>query len=895
MTSCPAPQESNSNHLFALKHNIHVLGEILGKVIIEQTSESVFNLIEKIRELSKRTRLPEDTEAEHELFNLIHHLEDEELRLLARAFGQFLNLVNIAESTEHARLIREKDNHPAYEDEIIPGSPETLFPHLLQEAGITPQELFEQVCALKISLVLTAHPTEVKRRTLIRQYHQVAALLDTQDRTILTTNERTSIVNQLHQLITAIWQTDEIRRFRPTPQNEAKFGFAMIEKILWRAIPSYMRRLDSVLFKHTGHHLPHDLTPIKIGMWMGGDRDGNPNVTAQVTEDVLLLGRWMSADLFMKDIEELIQSLSMQQCNAKLREMVGETHEPYRVFLRSLRDQLNNTRNYCEALLKKQPYDTSLSIMTDLEQLLSPLELCRQSLLDCRGRAIATAQLQDTIARAHIFGLNLAKLDIRQESTEHSTALSQLTNYLGLGHYEDWTEEEKIDFCLTELQNPRPLLPAHLKFEGLAQEVMDTFRVIAKSHPDHLGCYVISMTRSASDILEVMLLQKISDVQDPMPVVPLFETLDDLNNATHIMRSLFENKIYCDLIDYEQEIMIGYSDSGKDAGKLAASWAQYSAQAALSELAEKYNIQLTFFHGRGGSVGRGGGPVRDALLSQPPGSVNGRMRVTEQGEVIEQKFGMPVLARHNLMLYTTSVLEATLLPPPKPKSEWATLMSQMGETSCQAYRSIVKDQADFVKYFREVTPEPELGRLLIGSRPAKRRSSGGVESLRAIPWMFAWTQTRLILPAWLGVGEALQEAVNQNQLETLRDMLTQWPFFFSLLDLLHMVLVKADSRIASLYDQVLAPEELKTYGEKLRGKLIHTREILDQVIGNSAESEKMSKLRHGLFLRNAYVNPINMIQIEVLKRIKTYGDNPALSDALLLSLTGISAGMKNTG
>jgi len=881
-----------------LKNNVHLLGELLGKVITEQSSSAAFDLIEKIRDLAKQTRAHENLAAQNELFNLIHQLKDEDLRLLARAFGQFLNLVNIAESTEAVRIIRDKDNNPP-PNSIIPGSPETLFPYLIQEMGVTKEELFEQVCALDISLVLTAHPTEVKRRTIIRQHHKISALLETQDRTHLTTNERTSVINQIYELITSIWQTDEIRRLKPTPQNEAKWGFAVIEKSFWKAIPSYMRRLDSTLFKYTQKHLPHDLSPIRIGIWMGGDRDGNPNVTAKVTEEVLLLGQWMGADLFAKDIDELIQNLSMQTCNSKLRELINpiatETNEPYRVFLRILRDKLINTRNYCEAKLKNTFLNTSLPIIQNIEELLGPLELCRESLLECKGQSIAHAQLQDTITRAHVFGLNLAKLDIRQESTEHSATLTQLTEYLGLGPYDQWDEEEKIEFCLLELNNPRPLLPSHLKFEGIAQEVIDTFRVIAKTHPDHLGAYIISMTKSASDILEVMLLQKICDIEEPMPVVPLFETLDDLDNAPKIMQSLFELPLYSQAIHQRQEIMIGYSDSGKDAGKLAASWAQYKAQETLSALAEKFNITLTFFHGRGGSVGRGGGPVRDALLSQPPGSVNGRMRVTEQGEVIEQKFGMPALVRHNLMLYTTSVLEATLTPPPQPKLEWIQIMDQMSSTSCQAYREIVKEQAEFVRYFREVTPEQELGRLMIGSRPTKRRASGGVESLRAIPWMFAWTQTRLILPAWLGLGEALQEAINKNQISLVQNMLSTWPFFFSLLDSLHMVLAKTDSRIAGLYDKELAPPELKSYGQGLREKLAKTQKVLSQIIGDSAESQKMQELRHAVFLRNAYVNPINMIQIEVLKRIKTLGDTPELTDALVFSLTGISAGMKNTG
>jgi len=906
-------QNSHTAHLTHLKNNIHVLGEILGKVITEQSSQTDFELIEKIRELSKKTRAHENIPAEQELFNLIHGLKDTELCLLARAFGQFLNLTNLAESTELARSLRHRENlleNLLESGEILPGSPETLFPELLKKSGLSSKELFDQVCALKISLVLTAHPTEVKRRTLIRQYHKISELLESQDRTSLTSNEKKSIQNQLYQLITAIWQTDEIRRQRPTPQQEAKWGFAVIEKILWRAIPSYMRRLDSALFNHTGYHLPLDITPIRMGIWMGGDRDGNPNVTSKVTQDVLLLGRWMAADLFLKDTEELIQNLSMQNCNLKLRELLAQenkenkeirnTNEPYRVYLRPLRDLLVNTKNYCEAQLEAELNLNNLNyfnnpILTDLEQLLIPLENCRQSLLDCKGRAIAQGHLQDMITRAHVFGLNLAKLDIRQESIEHSTALSQITRALGMGEYDTWLEEEKIEFCIQELKNPRPLLPHGLKLEGLSQDVIETFKIIKNTHPDYLGSYIISMAKSASDILEVMLLQKICDVKEPMPVVPLFETLEDLENAPKIMRSLFESPAYCQRIKNHQEIMIGYSDSGKDAGKLAASWAQYQAQAALSELAERFGIELTFFHGRGGSAGRGGAPVRDALLSQPPGSVNGRMKITEQGEVIEQKFGMPILARHNLMLYTTSVLEATLLPPTQPKPEWIDIMNLMSEKSCEAYRAVVKEQSDFVRYFREVTPEPELGRLMIGSRPAKRKATGGVESLRAIPWMFAWTQTRLILPAWLGVGEGIQEAINQGYLDSLRQMLSQWPFFFSLIDLLHMVLTKVDAPIASLYDRELAPPELKSYGEGLRQKLFNTQKAIELLIIKTKESEKMDKFRETLFLRNTYVNPINLIQIEVLKRMKTLGDNPDLSEALMLSLTGISAGMKNTG
>lgn len=879
-----------------LKDNIKNLGDILGQVIEEQMGRECFNLVESIRQLSKEARDPDSTIDYTVLAYEIEQLNDGQLNLLSRAFGQFLNLANIAESLQEARDIRSRDCENCI-DFLAAGSPETLFPHLIHNENIQMGTLAEAIKKLSITLVLTAHPTEVKRRTLIDKYNRISRLLENQDRIQLTPNERVSVKNQLHSLITSIWLTDEIRRERPTPEREAKWGLAIIEKTLWQAIPSFMRRLDNAMKCHTFQDLPLHCTPIRISSWMGGDRDGNPNVTSDVTRRVLLLNQWMGVDLFIRDINVLIQNLSMQDTSSEFDDLagwLGETKEPYRVLLRECRERLTAKKaKLKEALDHNQSYiETSDTLSTD--DLLDTLYTCYNSLCWVDGEAIANAELKDTIMRAKVFGLSLVKLDIRQESSCHTDVIAAIFEQLNIADYQALTEDQRIKLLLQELNNPRPLLTPDLKLVGLSEEVLKTAQVIAESNPESLGSYIISMTQSASNILEVMLLQKICFVETPMPVVPLFETLDDLENAPAIMALLFSHETYLNKIDHYQEVMIGYSDSGKDAGKLAATWAQYVAQDKLSDIAKKHKVTLTFFHGRGGSAGRGGMPVRDALLSQPPGSINGRMRTTEQGEVIEQKFGLPVIARHNIMLYATSVLEATLCPPPAAKPEWIDLMNTMSTTSCQAYRDVVRHQKDFVRYFREVTPEQQLGRLMIGSRPAKRKQDGGIESLRAIPWMFAWTQTRLILPAWLGMAEALNEAIQNEHLPMLENMLKEWPFFFVLIDVLDMVLTKTDALIAECYDNALASNDLKQYGEKLREKLQDTHVVLQKLVNNTETSEKLANLRKAVKYRNPYVDPINLIQVEILKRLKNT-DNACLTDALMLTMTGISAGMKNTG
>ncbi|RMS15378.1 Phosphoenolpyruvate carboxylase, partial [Pseudomonas coronafaciens pv. coronafaciens] len=807
-----------------LREDVHLLGELLGNTIREQRGAEFLDKIERIRKGAKAGRRG-SAEGAEQLSSSVDGLEDDELLPVARAFNQFLNLANIAE--QYQLMHRRDDTQPLpFESRVLP----ELLDRLKTE-GHAPDALARQLSTLQIELVLTAHPTEVARRTLIQKYDAIAAQLAALDHRDLSSAERSQITSRLQRLIAEAWHTEEIRRIRPTPVDEAKWGFAVIEHSLWHAIPNYLRKADHALFSATGTHLPLDAAPIRFASWMGGDRDGNPNVTAAVTREVLLLARWMAADLYLRDVDNLAAELSMQQASAALRASVGDSAEPYRAELKRLRERLRATRNWANAsLTASQPAPEA--VLHDNQDLLAPLLLCFQSLHECGMGVIADGPLLDCLRRAVTFGLFLVRLDVRQDSTRHCAAMTEITDYLGLGRYEDWDEQARIDFLLRELDNRRPLLPSYFKPAADTAEVLATCREVAAAPAASLGSYVISMAGSASDVLAVQLLLKESGLQRPMRVVPLFETLADLDNAGPVIETLLGLPGYRSRLHGPQEVMIGYSDSAKDAGTTAAAWAQYRAQERLVEICREQQVELLLFHGRGGTVGRGGGPAHAAILSQPPGSVAGRFRTTEQGEMIRFKFGLPDIAEQNLNLYLAAVLEATLLPPPPPQPAWRTMMDQMASDGVSAYRAVVRENPEFVEYFRQATPEQELGRLPLGSRPAKRRE-GGVESLRAIPWIFAWTQTRLMLPAWLGWEAALSKALARGEGDVLAQMREQWPFFRTRIDMLEMVLAKADADIARLYDERLVSAELQHLGAHLRDLLSQACKVVLGLTGQA--------------------------------------------------------------
>ncbi|MCO8070140.1 phosphoenolpyruvate carboxylase [Acinetobacter lwoffii] len=886
-----------------LREDVRLLGNLLGETLKLHAGQDLFNQIEQIRALSKGAR-DGQVEAEKQLEQLFLSLEDAEILPLTRAFTHFLNFANIAEQYHVVRRRRQSEFDDTAE------SPNPLVPlfEKFKQQEISADTLYQQICELKIELVLTAHPTEVSRRTLIQKYDGINNALSKFDQQKLTPRERQAVLADLKQLISSAWQTDEIRQHRPTPIDEAKWGFTTIEQTLWNAVPKFIRELNGMVQAQCGQNLPLDVAPVRFASWMGGDRDGNPNVTHTVTQEVLWLSRWKAADLYVRDIENLRWELSIQQCSPEISEALGQPHpEPYREYLRDTRTRLKATRHWLAEKLKGNDADDSLVIKSK-DELLQPLLTCYRSLMDCNLAEIANGSLLDFIYRVNSFGIELLKLDIRQESGRHRQAISAITEYLGLGNFETWTEQARQNFLLQELQSKRPLLPKHLNEPAGSliehpdvQEVFATMRTLAEQPSESLGAYIISMAEYPSDVLAVLLLQKEAGIKQALRVVPLFETLKDLDGAAATMSTLFNMHWYKQHIQGKHEVMIGYSDSAKDAGFMSANWAQYRAQEELTAIAQQHGVQLTLFHGRGGSISRGGAPTQQALFSQPPGSISGAIRVTEQGEMIRFKFGLEEIALQNLEIYTAATLEATLLPPPEPKQEWRDLMHQMTELSVQVYRQTVRENPHFVKYLRTVTPELELQMLPLGSRPAKRKVSGGIESLRAIPWVFAWTQIRLMLPAWLGTGAALNAVLDQGQRTVLDEMLAEWPYFQTLIDMLEMVLSKADANVALYYESHLTQDEdLKVLGTELRQRLQDAVQTLLSLKGESKLLSSNGVLDQSMKVRKPYLLPLHLLQAELMKRRRLYleqqqAENTPVDHALMVSIAGIAAGLRNTG
>ncbi|WP_350338014.1 phosphoenolpyruvate carboxylase [Sessilibacter corallicola] len=868
-----------------LRENIRMLGRVLGNTISKAHGDEVLEQIEAIRQMSLDSRKGND-DARNQLTQLLASLSDEQMLLVARSFNQFLNLANIAE--QYQTITPGEGSAHAGES--------SLRAFLIKAKNdVNPAEFYKALDDLSIDLVFTAHPTEVSRRTLVQKHQSINSCLDALTR-VGDAQEREEIELRIADLITQAWHTDEIRERRPTPVDEAKWGFSVFEHSLWFAVPKFMRSLHKMLESEMDATMPLNWMPLTFGSWMGGDRDGNPFVTATVTQEVLLSSRWMAMDLYYKDIDRLYTELSVWQCNDELKAKAEGSSEPYRAIMRKLRDEIGETKAAIAAVLKNEK-SPARDLIKNTQQLVEPLELCYQSLVEVGLDAIANGRLRDTLWRVYAFGVPLLKLDIRQDSERHTDVLSELTRYLGIGDYAQWTESDKQNFLLTELTSKRPLIPADWQASEPVQEVLDTCKLIADTDPEALGIYIISMARQPSDVLAVQLLLRECGCQFRMPVAPLFETLDDLERAESVISQLLQYDWYRGYLQGSQYVMIGYSDSAKDAGFFAAGWAQYHAQESLIKVAEDNNLKLVLFHGRGGTVGRGGAPAHSALLSQPPGSLAGGLRVTEQGEMIRFKYGLPELAVQSMSRFTAAILEGNLIPPPKPKQSWRDAMAKLSEESCRVYRSVVREDPEFVPYFRAATPEQELGKLPLGSRPTKRKPGGGVETLRAIPWIFAWSQNRMMLPAWLGTGEALQIALRE-QSEALHEMTEQWPFFRTRLSMLEMVFSKTDPWLAALYDEKLVDESQQHWGERLRKMLQNS---VDQVVELVPEHQLMKtdpQIQASIKGRSPYIDPLNILQVELLKRMRDCGEvcgGTMLEKALMVTIAGVAAGLRNTG
>ena len=894
MTTHPDRQEP-------LRDDVRLLGEMLGETLLQRGGKGLFDTVERVRSLSKSGRAGNERDRDA-LAGLLRELPVTAAVPVARAFAHFLTLSNIAEQHQRVRRRRERQQDPASPPQRA--SFDETFGRL-RGVGLGADALHAAISALQIELVLTAHPTEITRRTIAYKHQRIARTLAQQDRPDLTPAEQEELLASLRREISTAWDTEEIPSRRPTPVDEAIGGLLIFEQTLWDGVPRYLRALDRALSRATGRTLALDAAPIRFGSWMGGDRDGNPAVSPAVTRHVCLIARWMAADLYEREIATLRFELSNTTATVALRERVGDAREPYRALLRGVRSRLRATRDLLASEIARfgetggvvdgpSNPDPLVSPYRATSELLEPLRLCHDSLAATGQQVVADGRLADVIRRAAAFGLTLVRLDLRQHADRHAAAMDAITRATGAGSYLAWRERERQAFLRPGLLDDRPRASLELPVDDESRDVIETFRMAAALPPESLGAYVVSMARSPSDILAVEWLQARSGAR--MRTVPLFEQVDDLERAAGTMRELFGMPEYRRRMAGRQEVMIGYSDSAKDGGRLAANWALYRAQESLVDLCREAGVELTLFHGRGGTISRGGGPTYVAMQSQPPGSIQGRLRVTEQGEMIQTQFGLPEIAVRTLEVYTTATLEATLAAPTPARPGWRPLMDQLAATARRAYRRVVYEDPEFVEYFRYATPEVELGTIPIGSRPARRTTEGGVDSLRAIPWVFAWTQTRLLLPTWLGSGEAFSEALDAGELAQLREMYAEWPFFRATLDLIETVVAECEPEIAAEYDRRLVPVRLQPIGQDLRRRLDRTIQTLLQVTGHQELLETNPVLRRSIEVRNPYVDPINLVQIELLRRLR---DQPEPSEdlvkAFMVTVNGIAAGMRSTG
>lgn len=877
----------------ALRDDVKLLGNILGSVIRSQSGELVYESIETVRRLSKLGRKQGDSQLSA-IQSHLAKLSDQDSCQVARGFEHFLTLANIAEQVHRVRRRREYQSDKNTKPQR--GSIEAVMLDLSSD-GFTSEEIFRTLSDIKVDLVLTAHPTEVVRRTLIKKHNNIAKILLDRGERQANAKEHTDLTHALQKEIKSAWLTDEIIRSKPTPLEEARSGLSVIEQTLWSAIPAYCRSLDQASLLHLGKCPPIQFVPISFGSWMGGDRDGNPFVLPEVTREVCFLSRWMAFELYERDLRSLSEELSISRASSELLQHAKQNREPYRYVIKELLKCIRALRDIDLMKSKNELVSIDQSTVLSKEEFEQRLLMMFNSLVEISAGDIANGLLYDVIKRFSCFGYCLAKLDLRQESSKHLAALDEVLTQAGMGRYRDMPEEDRVQLLSKELRSERPLINSRTKFSESTLAVLDVFKVIEEFGKDAFGSYIISMAGAASDVLAVELLQKEICGRRILKVVPLFETENDLRKSPLIMESLFRNSSYVERMDHKQEIMIGYSDSSKDAGRMAAAWALYKAQEALVSLCKSFKVDLTLFHGRGGTVGRGGGPTYLAIMSQPPGSVDKTLRVTEQGEMIQAKFGIPEIAIRNLDLYVAGTLSASLKKGPPIPRIWSDIMDQLAERSSQEYRKVVYGDAHFQEYFTLATPVNELGSLNIGSRPSRRGGVADIKSLRAIPWIFAWTQTRFMLPVWLGVGSALQDKLSSQDRPVLLEMAANWPFFQSTLALIEMVLAKADFSIACHYDVNLLPKQspLTTLGEVLRENFRLTQSAVLTAIQSDELLATNSVLKRSIRLRNPYVDPLNLIQVELLKRLRNGDDSASLKEALVISINGISAGMRNTG
>jgi phosphoenolpyruvate carboxylase len=915
----------------SISADIRLLGDLLGQTIRRLAGEEAFTLEEEIRNSAKDLRANHSLEQARRLRDRLGQLDLRSLRTLIRAFSVYFDLINLAEQQARVRALRQR----AIELADRPGNetPESALQQI-RARQIDAREVLNHLERALIVPVFTAHPSEARRRTILEKLFVIAQQLDRIEYGRLTAAENDLAVGQIAEEVEALWLSDSARATRPSVLDEVRQVLGVVEgrliDVVLRLYRTVERSLKRVYPEFSGR-LPAFL---RFGSWIGGDRDGHPNVTHRITREAIQLQQETILNHYLMRIEDLWRRLSysdkfvtpgkafcesLQSDAVRLPEVSPPPgHEPYRAKCQYIRGKLKRTLEAARSASfdwGQGPLPASPGVYLTRDDLLSDLNLIADDLQRAGAKAAVQGALNDFIRLVEAFGVHLLRLDLRQHSERHSQAISETLAYAGVcANYLSLPSQERFDLLARELEQTRPLIPTHLPFSPETTEVILTFRTMASilesRVPESLGTYIISSTTEASHLLEVLLLAREARLFSPrdgvsrIDIVPLFESLEPLKTARGIVNQLFSLPIYrrqIALRNQIQEVMIGYSDSNKESGFLQSAWALYRAQLELAELGRETGVTMQVFHGRGGAIGRGGGPANHAILAQPPGTVNGRLRMTEQGEMIADRYGHPAIAERHLEQILNAVLRTSFaVADAQPPAEWLATMDFLAEASRRSYRSFVYDTPEFLTYFEQATCIGEISQLKIGSRPARRANTSSIDQLRAIPWVFSWMQSRHTLPGWFGLGSAVAELLKQEpqQLETLRRMYREWPFWSTLIDNAQMILAKADMTIARLYadlveDQALAERVFERIAEEYHQSVTAVCQITEQ----SEPLERATILRTSIDRRNPYVDPLSFIQLVLLKRLRGGSSDPTeeLQTGVLESINGVASGMKNTG
>ncbi|MCA1010279.1 phosphoenolpyruvate carboxylase [Halobacillus halophilus] len=916
-------QPKTNDHTTPLRRDINELGKMLGNLLVHHGGEELLNKVETIRQLTKDLRNNHSTSTYNQLKEEIQNLKPPMRSQVIRAFSIYFHLVNIAEQNHRIRRRREyqlREDHGAQ-----PFSLESAVLNL-KNNNFSKDVIQKVLDHLSLELIITAHPTEATKRTVLEIQKRIATILQKLDNPLLTKNERDSLRDSLQNEVSVLWQTDELRDRKPTVMDEVRNGLYYFDETLFDVLPEIHQELEYCLeenYPEEDWDVPNFL---RFGSWIGGDRDGNPNVTPDITWQTLQKQRNLVLNKYEEVLVELMKRFSHSSAQVTVTDDLMasiEKEEPMlpkgkkwrvekEVYRRKFAIVLERLRQVGQSDLG---YNYADELLEDLHQIQTSAKTHQPARRELK-------KLRKLIRQVELFGFHLATLDIRNHSGEHESAVDELLRKVSIeDNYSELSEDKKIEVLQSVLKDPRPISLLNEDYSDSTQEMLTVFQMIRNAHIEFgkrsIEVYLISMTESASDLLEVLVLAKEAGiyrlhadgtVESNINVAPLLETVDDLVAGPEILKTLFEMDVYAKHLEHRnnhQEIMLGYSDGSKDGGTLTANWRLYKAQQEIHTMAREYNIGLKFFHGRGGSLGRGGGPLNRSLLSQPEETLGDGVKITEQGEVLSSRYLIKDIAYRSLEQGASTLLEGAANVSQESEQAhnredaWEQAMEEIAEISLKKYQSLVFGDKDFLTYFNEATPLKEISELNIGSRPMKRKDSSKFENLRAIPWVFAWSQNRQLIPAWYAAGSGLASYVenDNNRLEQLKQMYMNWPFFRSTINNLQMALTKADIQTAQEYTQLVNDQEL---GERIFNNIVdeyeRTKDILLKISGDEELLTHQPTIKESVRLRNPYVDPLNFLQVELIKELRASEDqDDDLLTEVLLTISGIAAGLRNTG